>query len=385
MNLSSIVWYSAGFLSLLKIKEKAIKFSIVRLPNLKPLRIMQIRLVLFSLSFLFPLMNFAQSESGTTYAFLNLPYSARSIALGSNFLSINDGDMNLAIENPSLINANMNNEIHLNFVEYFSDINYGSVSYGKRFEKLGTFVASLQFIDYGEFAYAMETGELYGTFSAGDYAASIGWSRALDSTFFIGANLKTLYSSYESYNSFGVAVDVAATYWLADRKLSTSIVFRNIGTQIKPYTPNSREPLPFEIQAAFSKELAHLPLRFSLVLSNLQKWDLLYTDVFSQQTAALSGTDVPAEKAGIDKFADNLMRHITVGAEIKPVKSLSLRLGYNYLKRKEMTIPSRLSTVGFSWGFGIHIYKFQIDYARNAQHLSTSPNYISISTNLGQF
>jgi len=331
-----------------------------------------------------PLIGFTQSESGTTYAFLNLPYSARSIAMGGNFLSFYDHDIGLALANPSLISPEMHNQIQFSFVDYFADINYGSVSYGRRFEKLGTFVASMQFMDYGEFDFANETGERLGSFTASDFAMNIGWGRALDSTFFIGANLKALYSAYESYNSFGLAVDVAGTYWLQERKISASIIFRNIGSQIKTYTTNTNEPLPFEIQAAFSKELEHLPLRFSVLLTNLQRWDLTYTNVFANQTGSfISGTN--EQTSGIDAFADKLMRHIVLGAELRPMKALSLRIGYNYLKRQEMTIPTRLSTVGFSWGFGLNIYKFQFNYARNSQHLTASPNYISIATNLGHF
>lgn len=331
-----------------------------------------------------PLIGFTQSESGTTYAFLNLPFSARSTAMGGNFSSIYDHDIGLALANPSLISPGMHNQIQFNFVDYFADINYGSVSYGRSFEKLGTFVASMQFMDYGEFDFANETGERLGSFTANDFAMNIGWGRALDSTFFIGANLKALYSAYESYNSFGLAVDVAGTYWLRERKISASIIFRNIGSQIKTYTPNTNESLPFEIQAAFSKELAHLPLRFSVLLTNLQRWDLTYTSFISDQSDSFnSGTS--NQTSGIDSFTDKIMRHIVLGAELKPMKALSLRIGYNYLKRKEMTIPTRLSTVGFSWGFGLNIYKFQFNYARNAQHLAASPNYLSISTNLDHF
>ncbi|MBN2237742.1 MAG: type IX secretion system protein PorQ [Bacteroidales bacterium] len=337
------------------------------------------------LSLFLPLCGISQSETGSSYAFLNLPYSARSIALGGDFVSIYDGDLSLALANPSLINGQMNQNIQLNFVDYFSDINYGSASYGFQYKNLGNFAASIQFIDYGEFSYANETGERYGTFGAGDYAATLGWSRALDTTFYIGANLKALYSNYESYNSFGLAVDVAATYWLAEKKFSASILFRNIGSQLKAYTPDTREPLPFEIQAALSKELAHLPLRISVIFTNLQKWDLTYSSLITEPTNLFDDTETSTTPSGINSFADKLMRHIVFGAELKPIKYLSVRVGYNYLKRKEMTIPTKLSTVGFSWGFGVNIYKFNINYARNAQHLTASPNYLSISTNLSSF
>ena len=281
-------------------------------------------------------LGFSQSESGTTYAFVNLPYSARSIAMGGNFLSIYDHDISLALANPSLISPEMNNDFELSFIDYFSDINYGSVSYARNLEKLGTFVASMQFIDYGEFDYATETGQRLGKFTASDYALNIGWGRSLSDFFHIGANIKGLYSKYESYNSFGLAVDVAGTYLLPEKKISTSLIFRNIGSQIKPYTPNTIEPLPFEIQIGISKELAHLPLRFSLLLTNLQRWDLYFQTNFTHQSNLLS---VDEKKRGsINTFSDELMRHLIFGLELQPIKALSLRLGYNYLKRKEMTI-----------------------------------------------
>ncbi|MCD6091946.1 MAG: type IX secretion system protein PorQ [Bacteroidales bacterium] len=347
---------------------------------------MQNNITRFFFVFLFlPLFGFSQSESGTTYAFLNLPFSARSIAMGGTFLSVYDNDISLALSNPSLISSEMHNQLELNFVDYFSDINYGSVSYGRTIEKLGAFVASMQFMNYGDFDYATETGERLGNFTASDYALNIGWGRALNANFFIGANLKGLYSAYESYNSFGLAVDVAATYLFPASKISSSIIFKNIGTQIKTYTPNTQEPLPFEIQAGFSKELAHLPLRFSVLLTNLQRWDLTYVDSSANQSDTFIDNETSNQASTIDAFADKLMRHIILGAEIKPMKALSIRIGYNYLKRKEMSIPTKLSTVGFSWGFGLHIYKFQFNYAHNSQHLAPSPNYLSIATNLDQF
>ncbi|MBN1649829.1 MAG: type IX secretion system protein PorQ [Bacteroidales bacterium] len=340
-------------------------------------------------SFLFvllilPFTGFSQSASESTYAFLNLPYSAREMAMGSNFLSIYDHDISLALSNPSLISSKMHNQLELSFIDYFAGINYGSVSYGRTFEKLGTFVASMQFMDYGKFDYASETGERSGNFYANDYALTIGWSRALSANLFIGANLKGLYSAYETYRSFGLAVDVATTYLIPENKISASILFRNIGTQIITYTSDTQEALPFEIQAGFSKELAHLPLRFSVVLTNLQKWDLTYSTNFDEQTSTFTEASTN-QSSSIDSFADKLMRHIILGAELKPIPALCLRLGYNYLKRKEMAIATRLSTVGFSWGFGVHIAKFEFNYARNAQHLTPSANYLSISTNLDQF
>jgi len=36
--------------------------------------------------------------------------------------------------------------------------------------------------------------------------------------------------------------------------------------------PDKYQPLPFELQIGMSQKLKHIPLRFSELLTNLQKW-----------------------------------------------------------------------------------------------------------------
>ena len=136
----------------------------------------------------------AQIGGSYTYAFLDLPNSARISALGMSANAIKDNDLSLCLVNPSLLTPKMNNQLALSFVNYFAGINYGFASYMKDFKKIGMFDASMQFINYGKFTTADATGETYGTFTAGEYALNIGWGRQLDSVFSIGANLKNIYS-----------------------------------------------------------------------------------------------------------------------------------------------------------------------------------------------
>lgn len=331
------------------------------------------------ISLLISQLSMSQSGGDQTYKFLTLPNSARIAGMGSNFLAINDNDINVAVANPSLINENMHNNLGLSYVDYHSDINYGYATYGRSFEKLGNFVGTMQFIDYGTFDYANETGDREGTFGVNEYALNIGWGRALDSSFFIGANIKGIASNFESYSSYGLAVDVAGTYYNEKSKFTASLIFSNIGTQLTSYNGYS-EPLPFEIKMGLSKSMQHIPLTFSVLFTNLQKWDLTYTE-----ESATSSTEEPAEKSGVEKFADNAMRHIVLGAELRPFKVIRLRIGYNYLRRQEMVIDTKPGTVGWSWGLGIKVYKFEVAYARSAQYLGPSFNFFTVTTNLSSF
>ena len=53
---------------------------------------------------------------------------------------------------------------------------------------------------------------------------------------------------------------------------------KNIGKQIKSYTEENKESLPMKYNWAFSKRLAKVPLRLSVIAQQLQQWDLTYTN-----------------------------------------------------------------------------------------------------------
>jgi hypothetical protein len=326
----------------------------------------------------------AQKTNKGTYSFIDATNSARVAALGGSMVPIDDADIQLGIYNPALINMEMSGKLALSYVDYFSDINFATVQYARSFEKVGNFSASLQYHNYGSFDYADEGGLTGGSFNAADYAFIIGWGRQLDSSFSIGANAKFLGTQYESYGSVAMAVDVAGTYrtktgWLL------SLTARNIGTELKSQFDGGEGSLPFSMQFGVSKRLDHVPFRFMVLFDNLQKWDLTYEDPLDLEGNIDPITGELQKKEGMADFGDQLMRHIIIGGEFYIGKNLVLRGSYNYKRRQEMKIPDKLGMVGFAWGVGIRISKFQINYSRSTYHVIGSPNYISIVTNLSDF
>jgi hypothetical protein len=318
-----------------------------------------------------------QTGGDGVYHFLELASSPRIAAMGGNFLAIDDNDISLALANPSLLNPKMDNTIALNFVDYYADISYGSVMYANTFKKYGSFMGSLQYVDYGNFTRTNESGDELGTFTAGDYAFNLGWGRKLDSSFSIGANLKGVFSHYDENTSYGIGVDVAGSYINSAKNFCITLLASNIGRQLKPYRGGNNEPLPLSISLGLSKRLKHLPFRYSVVYTHIEKWDLSYDDPASSGNVDPI-TNEPIQESGLDGFGDDLLRHFVFGAEFLPAKVLSLRLGYNYQRRQELGVESRMKTVGFSWGVGLHIKRFQFNYSRSAYHLAGSPNYLSL-------
>jgi hypothetical protein len=329
--------------------------------------------------------SFSQSGGKSTYQFLNLPFAARTAALGGNAISTKDDDINLSLQNPSLLDSSMHNKLALNYINYFTDVNYGYTAYARHFKNIGTFSGGVQFLNYGKFTAADETGLITGQFKAADYSLNLSYARAIDSTFSIGGTLKTIYSVLEQYTSVGSAIDIAATYYNKKRLFTAAAVIKNIGIQWKPYRPGNREPLPFEMQLGVSKKLQKAPLRFSLIGQHLEIWNMTYEDPANPTLTAdpLTGETIKQNKAKI--FGDKLMRHVTVGTEFLLTKNFNIRLGYNYLRRQELKVDTRPGMIGFSFGVGFKISKFNLSYGRAAYHLAGASNHFSITTNLSDF
>jgi len=322
-----------------------------------------------------------QVGGNSTYAFLNLPNSARAASLGGKSIAVPGDDLNMPFYNPSLLNSNMNNHLVMNYVRYFAGINYGYASYAKDYGSYGTFAAGIHYVNYGEFIAANEFGYKTGTFSASEFALNLICSRNIDSLLSFGFTLKPVYSHLEKYTSFGILADAGISYHNPDKLFTAAFVVKNIGAQLVRYYKGDRERMPFEIQAGISRKLLHAPFRFSILLQHLQKPDMKYDSRPGQK----SGQDSPETGLNkIENFGDQLMRHIILGVEFLPVENFYFNLGYNYQRRQELKIPEKVGLVGFSWGFGIKINKFQVSYGRATYHVAGASNHFSLSLNLSE-
>ncbi|MDL2239451.1 type IX secretion system protein PorQ [Bacteroidales bacterium OttesenSCG-928-L14] len=325
---------------------------------------------------LLPISLLAQSGGTSSYYLLQQSSSPRLAAMGVDFTSIYDNDLELVAANPSLINSNMNTALSAAFVDYLSDIKFGQVSYSHTFDKAGSFAGTIIYANYPNFTYAESDGIINGqTFSANEAVAVIGWGRSLTPRWSIGANFKMLFASYEQYGSFGLAVDVAGTYRIEEKSLDMSLIVRNLGAEIVKLG-DTRNNLPFEIQYALSHKLKHLPFRFTVLLHDLQRWNLRYDD-------PTLTSNVDKSKFGL--FADNLFRHVAIGGEFTIAKIIFLRLGYDYQVSQEMKLSEFRGLNGFSFGLGINIYKFEINYAHSAYTIGNSKNYVSVKTKISDW
>ena len=309
---------------------------------------------------------FSQTGGNNVYEFLNLTHSGLVSSLGGNNVSLRGENLNLSYHNPALLSKGMDKNLALNYSNYFAGINYGQVMYSRSFRNTGNFAAGLTYLNYGSFTESNTSGVITGTFKASEYAFLFIWSHEIDSLFTVGIDFKPVLSHLENYTSFGFAIDLGASWHNRSELFSAGLTIKNIGYQVSTYAGELRQNLPFEIQAGISQRLAHAPLRFSLTLRHLEKFDL--THRYDSTSIENSSSD----------FMENVMRHIIAGVELIPHKNIYFSTGFNYQRRRELQIESNLSTVGFSWGFGIRTTMLDIEFGRATYHLAGSSNHVSL-------
>lgn len=329
----------------------------------------------------------AQLGGQNVFGFLNLSPSARVTALGGNLITVMDDDVNLAYANPALLNPEMHQQIAFSHNFHLAKIQNGYTSYANYFPGIKTtFHAGVQYVNYGEFEARNEFNDLEGTFKAAEYAVALGAGRQVDERLAIGANVKFITSKLDVFSSTAFTTDLAAMYFDTASRFNATIVFKNIGTQITPYRDGNFESLPFEIQVGISKRLRYLPFRFSIIYHNLQRWNVIYDDPNREDNDLFFG-EAPTEDSEFSVLVDNLFRHFIFNGEFLfgAKENFRVRFGYNHYLRKEMTVESYGSLAGFTFGAGIKINRFRIDYGRMIYHIAGGVNHLSIQTNFQEF
>ncbi len=328
--------------------------------------------------------SYSQFGGSATYNYLNLPASARIASLGGTNISTYSDDINFAYYNPALLNQDMDGNISISHAIMTGNINHGYAAYGKHIDKWNATVhGGILYESFGQMQLIDEAGTQVGNFSAGEYALTggIGYH---ENKLSYGGNVKLLYSQLESYKSFGAAIDLGGAFIDTSSQFSAGIVIKNIGTQFKSYTAGNKEEIPFEIQLGVSKRLKHLPLRFSLTAHNLQTFDIRYDDPAAVDDINIFSSD--STEVVVKKYtADNILRHLIIAGEFYFGKNFDFRIGYDHLNRKELSLDSKRGLTGFSFGAGIKIRKYQIDFAHEFYSVAGGSNQITIAANLNAF
>ena len=296
-------------------------------------------------------------SGSSTFAFLDLPVSARQNALGGENISIRDGELSSAFANPALLGSLTHNIVQIGYA-YYGTNHFGSAMYGYNFTEHDYFAGGIHYLDYGTMRYAESSGELTGaTFGARDILLEAAYARQLGPMFTVGVALKPVMSFYESYSSFALGADVGAHFQMKDTTLQIGLALKNIGWQLKGFHSDESgqhlEMLPINLELGINYRVKHAPLRFSLTIHNIQSWDLGYS--------RLNETELPVKPVG---WFDMMMRHTIWAIDIVPKSErFYLTISYNHRRRMEFNLQDQRSLAGFAAGVGVRIKMLRLGFA----------------------
>jgi len=327
-------------------------------------------------------ISFGQSGGLSAFNFLNFNTSARAAALGGSAIVTTADDVSLMVYNPGQLFSTIDKQFSVSFVGYASDISYSDFVYAQKTKRFGMIGGYVHNANYGTFNQTDAAANVIGEFKASDNAIGLTWSKQLDSTLNLGVSVKGIFSNLGLGNtSNAIAADFGINYYLARKNLSAAFVVRNFGSQLKKFDGGTSERLPLQIQLGVSKKLTNAPFRFSLIGQQLQKYDLTYLNPNENGIDPLTGE----EKVQTITAGNKIMRHVIMNVEVLFSKNFNLRLGYNFLRRNELTLAEKKGLSGFSMGLGLKISALQISFAKTLYMPYEGSNHITISSNLSDF
>lgn len=342
---------------------------------------MKIRLLIILIAVL-PSVS-AQTGGENAFPFLDLYYSAQDAGLGGDFITGAGDDISMGVNNPSLLNETMEKGASISQALHAGGINHGMFNYGFGLKDHGTMVGYIKYVDYGKFERTGVSGLSEGTFSPFEMIAGAGFGKQLNPRLSIGAKANLIYSQLETYSSFGASIDLAGTFYNEEKGFLATVLVKNFGYQFKAHTPGNQKALPVDFQMAAAYKLPHAPFRMTLLAHHLNKWDITYNDPNLLPTIdPLSGDTIPVPRAG---FMEKLGNHFSYQLEINLSKTIHVRGGFDYHRRKQLGLEQRPGAAGLSLGLGLHFNKFSLDYGFLIYSQAGFNNILTLSTNLSKW
>ncbi|MFL5727989.1 MAG: type IX secretion system protein PorQ [Cytophagaceae bacterium] len=317
---------------------------------------------------------FGQIGGKTSYQFLDVPVNAHVSGLGGVNISVRDDDPNMVGQNPALLNDSMSKNLSLSYLPFYGNVKASSLVYVHKIRS-HMWSASLQHMGYGNIQQTDASGNVLGNFNAAEYALAVSSAHRIN-YYTLGATMKFANSHIAGYSSSALLADLGGVFRHPSKDLTIGLVMKNIGFPFSNYVKGERTVLPFDVQLGTSYKPEHMPLRFSFTAHHLQQFDIVYKDT-TIKTYDLQGNEIIHKKT----FADKAGRHLIVGGELILSKNFNVRIGYNYLRRKELRLSSKSGGAGFSWGFMLKVKSFEFAFSRAYYYAAGGTSFLTLITN----
>lgn len=270
------------------------------------------------------------------YRFLNLPASPRLAALGGQPVSLPDASAAMAHANPAYLASSHHRQFTSSIARQVGDITLGYAAFAYDLPRLGTLSAAVRYAGYGSLTERDATGQALATFGAYDMAATLGYATSVGSALRYGLSLNLIRSDYTHAASTAWSVSGGLLYTLPEQLGTIGVALLNAGNQFSGFN-DTREPLPFDVRAGYSRKLLYLPLRLTFTGNRLHDWDIPVAE------------------------------HLELGGEFLFSESFIVRIGYNHQAHEDLKTDNRIDLSGVGVGVGLRIKGVRIDMSRTSQ------------------
>lgn len=306
-------------------------------------------LFIFLISFPFSL------QAQETWQVLNLPVNAKQAAV-SGSTGIYSKESDAFTGNPSFIENTKPNDLILSYSSYLAGIKTGSSLFAADLPYLGRTGFSLLYTNYGTFTKTDGLANILGDFTANDLVIGATFAYALTDSIPVGATVKWVSSTIDSYSSYGFSVDIGSRYYLNETGWLFTAVLKNAGKQVKSYRIS--EPLPTLFNVGVFKTLKYIPLSFGV------------------------------EAEGLNKFAEqkgSVIDYLVVSAMMKTNQSLTLFASSNLGQRNKLKSKGGIDLSGINFGGNLILKSFSVTYAYSNLGIIEGIHRIDFGINLGKY
>ena len=316
----------------------------------------------------------AQNTS-SAYDFLDISTSTHAFALGGTNVAIVDPDVTLVDQNPALLGPEVDDQVAFNYMHNMGSGNFAGIRYGMGAGERGAWAAGIRYLNYGSIQGYEPDGTMTGKFSPADVVFEGTYSHDFTDRLRGGMNLKMIYSTYEQYTAFAMAVDLGINYYNEEKDLSLSAVITNAGGQLKRFDTEYAR-LPFDIRLGYMQNIGSSPFQISINAAHLTKWNLPYY--------GHDKNDPDKQQVLKSSFFSNFFRHLIFGLQYSPSEKFYIGLGYDYKMRTDMSTYQRNFLSGFTVGAGLRVKSFGVGVSYAMPHKSASSLMLNLSCSIGQ-
>lgn len=309
------------------------------------------RIALFFILVFSPLTLSAQE----TWQFLNLPVNAKQSAV-SGSTGIYSRESDAFTGNPSFIGNASANDLILSYTSHLAGIKSGSSIFVTDLPYTGRTGFTVLYNNYGALTRTDVLGNIHGDFTPSDLVIGATMSYDIADSIPLGATIKWVSSSIDTYSSYGLSFDFGSRYYLGDTGWLFTSVLKNVGKQLKVY--RIKESLPTLLNIGAFKTLKYIPLTLGVEVEGLNNY---------------------ADKKG------SPVDYLVVSGMMKPNQSLTLFVSSYLGQRNKLKTKGGIDLSGINFGGSLKLKSFSITYAYSNMGIIEGIHRIDFGINIGKY